>query len=77
MAGIFVLGGVKPVINKIGDWLDDERRDVRYLGLTTVYVLAYMKVSDAEEFELTAASTGFVDTAGGPQPVAFARCSGR
>ena len=58
VAGIFVLGGVKPVINKIGDWLDDERRDVRYLGLTTVHFLAYMKVSDAEDFELTATSTG-------------------
>jgi hypothetical protein len=57
-AGIFVLGGVKPVMDKLGDWLDDERRDVRYLGLNTVQILAYMKVSDAEDFELTATSTG-------------------
>jgi hypothetical protein len=53
-AGIFVLGGVRPVIDKLTDWLDDERRDVRYLGFYTVYILAYMKVSDAEDFELTA-----------------------
>ncbi len=57
-AGIFVLGGVEPVIKTLGDWLDDDRRDVRYLGLNTVQFLAYMRVSEAEEFELTATGTG-------------------
>jgi hypothetical protein len=57
-AGIFVLGGVKQVMDKLADWLDDDRRNVRFLGLNTVQILAYMKVSDAEDFELTATSTG-------------------
>jgi hypothetical protein len=57
-AGIFVLGAVQPVINTLKDWLDDDRHDVRFLGLNTVHLLAYMKVSDAEDFELTATSIG-------------------
>lgn len=57
-AGIFVLGGVRPVMDKLSGWLDDDRRDVRYLGLNTVQILAYMKVSSAEDFELTAMRTG-------------------
>ena len=57
-AGVFILGGVEPVIKTLGDWLDDDRRDVRYLGLNTVQFLAYRRVSDAENFELTATGTG-------------------
>jgi hypothetical protein len=57
-AGLFILGGVKPVIKTLGDWLDDERRGVRYLGYYTVWRLAFMKVSEAEDFELTATSDG-------------------
>jgi len=57
-ARIFVLGGIKPVIKTLGDWLDDDRRDVRQLGLVAVLRLAHMKVSETEDLELTAASAG-------------------
>ena len=49
VARLFVLGGVEPVIKTLGDWLDDERRDVRCLGLIAVWRLADMKVSEAED----------------------------
>jgi hypothetical protein len=53
-ARLFVLGGVEPVIDTLADWLDDDRRDVRFLGLNAVYLLAYMRVSETEDFGLTA-----------------------
>jgi len=57
-ARIFVLGGVKPVIKPLGDWLDDDRSDVRQLGLAAVLRIAHMKVSETEGLELTAANAG-------------------
>lgn len=56
-ARLFVLGGIEPVINTLADWLDDDRRDVRLLGLYAVYLLAYMRVSQTEDFGLTATSS--------------------
>lgn len=57
-ARIFFLGAVKPVVKALGDWLDDDRRLVRYLGLVTVQRITYMKVHDLEDdFEITAYST--------------------
>jgi len=56
-ARLFVLGGVEPVIKALADWLDDDRRDVRFLGLNAVYLLAYMRVSQAEDFGVTARSS--------------------
>lgn len=56
-ARLFVLGGIEPVIKTLGDWLDDDRRDVRFLGLCAVYLLAYIRVSQAEDFGLTATSS--------------------
>ena len=56
-ARLFVLGGVEPVIKTLADWLDDDRRDVRFLGLNAVYLLAYMRVSQAEDFGLTGTSS--------------------
>lgn len=59
VARIFVLGGIKPVIKTLGDWLDDDRRDVRLLGLVAVWRIADMKVGELEEqFDLTATSAG-------------------
>jgi hypothetical protein len=55
-ARLFVLGGIEPVIKTLADWLDDDRRDVRFLGLNAVYLLAYMRVSQTEDFGLTATS---------------------
>ena len=58
-ARIFVLGGIKPVIKTLSDWLDDDRRDVRHLGLVAVLRIADMKVGELEDhFELTATSAG-------------------
>jgi hypothetical protein len=57
-AGIFILGGTKPVIKALAGWLDDDRYNVRYLGLDTVWRLAYMKVHETEDFELTPTSAG-------------------
>jgi hypothetical protein len=57
VARLFVLGGVEPVIKTLADWLDDDRRDVRFLGLNAVYLLAYMRVSQAEDFGLTATNS--------------------
>ena len=56
-ARLFVLGGVEPVIKTLGDWLDDDRRDVRFLGLNAVYVLAFMRVSETEDFGFSATSS--------------------
>jgi hypothetical protein len=56
-ARLFVLGGIEPVINTLGHWLDDDRRDVRFLGLNAVYLLAYMRVSETEDFGLTTSSS--------------------
>lgn len=59
VARIFVLGGIKPVTEALGNWLDDDRRDVRWLGLVAVWRIADMKVRELEEqFELTATSAG-------------------
>ena len=35
-ARIFVLGGIKPVTKTLGDWLDDDRRDVRLARASSV-----------------------------------------
>lgn len=59
VARIFVLGGIKPVTSALIDWLDDDRRDVRWLGLVAVGRIANMTVGELEEqFELTATSAG-------------------
>ena len=59
VARIFVLGAIKPVIKTLGDWLDDDRRDVRQMGLVAVWRIADMKVGELEElFDLTATSVG-------------------
>ena len=58
IARIFVRGAVKPVIRALKDWLDDDRRLVRQLGLVAVLRIADMKVGELEEhFDLTAAGT--------------------
>ena len=42
------------MIKALGDWLDDERRDVRWLGLLAVWRIADTKVGELEDqFELT------------------------
>lgn len=57
-ARIFVLGAIKPVIKALRDWLDDDRRLVRQLGLVAVLRIADMKVEDLQEqFDLDADST--------------------
>jgi hypothetical protein len=54
VARIFVLSGVKPVIKTLTDWLDDDRRNVRLLGLFVVQRIADNKVSELEDnLELT------------------------
>jgi hypothetical protein len=59
VARIFVLGRIKPVIRALGDWLDDDRRDVRWLGLLAVILIAKAKVGELEDqFALTDASAG-------------------
>jgi hypothetical protein len=59
VARVFVCGGIKPVIKALGDWLDDDRRDVRWLGIVAVWRIANMKVGELEdEFELTDTSAG-------------------
>jgi hypothetical protein len=59
VARIFVLGGIKPVIKALGDWLEDDRRDVRRLGLVAVLRIADKKVGELEDhFELTSTSAG-------------------
>jgi hypothetical protein len=59
VARLFVLGGINPVTTALGDWLDDDRRDVRWLGLVAVWRIADMKVGELEEqFELPATSAG-------------------
>lgn len=57
-ARIFALGEVEPVVKALGDWLDDDRRLVRQLGLVTVLRITHMKVDELEEdFDITAYST--------------------
>jgi len=57
-ARIFALGAVKPVVKALGDWLDDDRRLVRQLGLVTVHRITDMTVNELEDdFEMTADST--------------------
>lgn len=57
-ARIFVLGAIKPVVKALSDWLDDDRRLVRQLGLVAVLRITDMKVGELEDhFDLTAAST--------------------
>jgi hypothetical protein len=59
VARIFVLGGIKPVIKTLGDWLDDDRRNVRRLGLLAVLRITDMKVGElGDHFELTATGAG-------------------
>ena len=59
-ARIFVLGGMKPVIKTLSDWLDDDRHLVRQLGLVAVLRIASTTVGDLEEhFDLnTGAAIG-------------------
>jgi hypothetical protein len=57
VARIFILSGIKPVIQTVSDWLDDDRRNVRLLGLVVVLRIADIKVGELEDnFELTALS---------------------
>jgi hypothetical protein len=57
-ARIFVRGAIKPVIKALKDWLDDDRRLVRQLGLVSVLRIADMKVGELDEhFDLTATGT--------------------
>ena len=59
VARIFFVGSTKPVIKTIAAWLDDDRRDVRRLGLVVVWRIAHTKVGELEEeFELTDTSAG-------------------
>jgi hypothetical protein len=59
VARIFVRGSTKPVIKALADWLDDDRSDVRLLGLVAVLRIADMKVNELEgEFDLTDTSAG-------------------
>lgn len=59
VARIFILGGIKPVIETLGRWLDDDRLNVRLLGLVAVHRIADMKVGELEnQFELTPAGAG-------------------
>jgi hypothetical protein len=59
-ARIFVRGAIKPVIKALKDWLDDDRRLVRQLGLVAVLRITDMKVGELEEhFDL--AATGAAD----------------
>jgi len=59
VARIFVLGGIKPVIKALGNWLDDDRRDVRWLGLVAIWRITDTKVGELEDqFELTDTSAG-------------------
>jgi hypothetical protein len=59
VARIFALGRIKPVIDALCDWLDDDRRDVRRLGLVAVSRIAKAKVGELEDqFELTDTSAG-------------------
>ena len=54
VARIFVRGSTKLVIKALADWLDDDRSDVRLLGLVAVLRIADMKVNELEDqFELT------------------------
>lgn len=54
---IFILGAIKPVIAALSGWLDDDRRDVRLLGLLSVLRIADMKVEELEDqFELSPAT---------------------
>lgn len=59
VARIFVLGGIKPVIETLGHWLDDDRLNVRLLGLVAVHRIADMKVGELENhLELTPTGAG-------------------
>jgi hypothetical protein len=59
VARIFVLGSIKPVIKTLAAWLNDDRRDVRRLGLVVVRRIAHTKVGELEDqFELTDTSAG-------------------
>jgi hypothetical protein len=59
VARIFVLGAIEPVIETLVAWLDDDRRDVRRLGLVVVWRIAHAKVGELEDqFELTDTSAG-------------------
>ncbi len=59
VARIFILSGIKPVIETLGNWLDDDRPNVRRLGLNVILRVAYMKVNELEDhFYLTTTSVG-------------------
>jgi hypothetical protein len=59
VARIFVRGGIKPVIRALSDWLDDDRQDVRWLGIVAIWRIADTKVGELEyEYELTDTSAG-------------------
>jgi hypothetical protein len=57
---IFVLGGIKPVIEALTRWLDDSRRTVRQLALVTIQRIADVSVNELEgSLELSPAEAGF------------------
>ena len=59
VARIFVCGGIRPALKALSDWLADDRRDVRWLGIVALWRIADMKVGELEdEFELTDMSAG-------------------
>lgn len=59
VARLFALGGIQPVTKTLGDWLDDDRLGVRWLGLIAVWRIADIRINKLEEvFELSAASVG-------------------
>lgn len=53
IARIFARGSISPVLKTLGDWLIDDRRAVRQLGLLVVWRIAEMKVADVEDLDLT------------------------
>jgi hypothetical protein len=54
VARLFVLGAIQPVIKALGSWLDDDRSQVRWLAIVTVYRIARIRVGELEsQFELT------------------------
>lgn len=58
IARIFARGGINPVLKALGDWLIDDRRTVRQLGLLVTWRIAEMKVADVEDLDLTIEAGG-------------------
>jgi hypothetical protein len=59
VARIFVLGQIEPVIKTLDRWLGDDRGQVRWLGIVTVYRIARVRVGELEsQFELSSNADG-------------------